>query len=465
MEVCRVGIPKVISEDATMRRLWDIVILGLIFISCTMIPFLLVFQGQAFGKSAFILYAIDVFFFIDIWLNFRSSIRREGITISDRHEIATNYRRSFFPIDLVANFPFELLMILHPDATWGGVSAIALLRMLRLLRISRIFRIFRRWERMGWINPSYLRIAKFIGIMVLLMHWLACGWFQVAACEQFPADSWVVQSGIADAGVSSQYIRSLYWTITTMTTVGYGDIIPSRDLEFIVSMIVMLLGASMYAFIIGNVASLLSHLDSGKVNHWNRMETVTEYLRSRQVPTKLVTRVRDYYEYLWARHRGLPNDALVSDLPESLRLELLHCLASDLLENVPLFKYCKPALQDSLLIALKRNTYDPGSHVVNEGDAGKRIVFISQGEIDIIRDGKQVGMFQSGDYFGHMSMLLKEKRTASVVATTYCETFELSEDAYSQMQQNYPELRDAMKKMSSEASEKLAALMLEGVVL
>jgi len=141
------------------------------------------------------------------------------------------------------------------------------------------------------------------------------------------------------------------------------------------------------------------------------------------------------------------------------------CLTSDLLENVPLFKYCKPGLQDSLLIALKRNTYDPGSHIVNEGDAGKGIFFISQGNIEIVRDSQPVGMLQSGDYFGHMSMLLKEQRTASVVATTYCETFELSESAYSQVQQSYPELRDAMKKMSSEASEKQASLMLEGVVL
>ena len=230
-------------------------------------------------------------------------------------------------------------------------------------------------------------------------------------------------------------------------------------------MAIMLLGASMYAFIIGNVASLLSHLDSGKVSHWNRMETVTEYLRSRNVPKKLVTRVREYYEYLWDRHRGFPNHALVDDVPESLRLELLHSLASDLLENVPLFKYCKPELRDSLLIALKRHSYDPGSLVVNTGDVGKRLFFISQGEVEIVRDGERIDVLQTGDYFGHMSILLKEKRTASVVATTYCEMFELSEEPYDQVQRSYPELRDAMKKMSSEASGKKASLMLEGVVL
>jgi hypothetical protein len=222
----------------------------------------------------------------------------------------------------------------------------------------------------------------------------------------------------------------------------------------------------MYAFIIGNVASLLSHLDSGKVNHWRRMETVTEYLRSRHVPKDLVSRVRGYYEYLWERHRGLPEHTLVGDLPESLRLDLLLCLARDLLENVPLFKHCKPPLRNALLMALKPHTCDPGSYVAREGDVGKEIFFICQGEVNIVKGvDERIGTLRNGDYFGHMSILLKERRTASVVAAGYCEMFVLSEEAYNQVQQGYPELRDVMKKMSSEASEKLAALMLEGVVL
>jgi voltage-gated potassium channel len=203
-----------------------------------------------------------------------------------------------------------------------------------------------------------------------------------------------------------------------MTTVGYGDIVPQRSLEYIVAIAVMLLGASMYAFIIGNVASLLGHLDAGKVNHWRKMETVTEYLRSRHVPKNLLTRVRDYYEYLWAKHRGMPEQDLVGDLPESLRLELLLSLVRELLVNVPLFKYCEPPLRDALLMELKPRTYDPGSQVAREGDVGREIFFICQGEVEVVMEGdKRIALLEGGDYFGHMSILLKEKRTASAVAT------------------------------------------------
>ena len=43
-----------------------------------------------------------------------------------------------------------------------------------------------------------------------------------------------------------------------MTTVGYGDITPHLNYEYVFTIIVMIIGAFMYAFIIGNIASLIS---------------------------------------------------------------------------------------------------------------------------------------------------------------------------------------------------------------
>jgi hypothetical protein len=67
---------------------------------------------------------------------------------------------------------------------------------------------------------------------------------------------------------------------------------------------VMLIGASMYAFIIGNIASLLSNLDSAKSSFFNKIESVTQYLKSRQVPHELIVQLRQYHEYQWAYQKG-----------------------------------------------------------------------------------------------------------------------------------------------------------------
>ena len=457
---------RIVHENSASRAVWDSCILGLILFSCVLIPFQAVFQSEAFRTSSLVLYAIDILFMLDIALNFLTTFRHEGTKVMDRREISFRYLRTAFAFDVIACLPIDILFLGALDTTVGGTSIVLVLRLLRLARVVRLFIIFRRWVRMGRVNPGYLRIAKFAAVIGLLIHWLACGWFLIAAIEGFPPDSWVVRCGVEAARPGVQYVRSLYWTITTMTTVGYGDITPARTAEYIVSMVVMLLGASMYAFIIGNVASLLSNLDSAKADYWNRMEAVAEYLRYRRVPTRLGTRIRNYYEYLWARHRGLHEDSFFGDLPRPLRLEVLMHLTRDLLGNAPLFKYCSASLRNTLLMALEPRTYDPESLVVCNGEVGREIFFVSQGKLNIIAPGGEVaGDLQDGDYFGHMSLILGEKRSASVKATTYCEIFVLTAKAYEDIRKDYPELRDVMKKMASEASEKLASLMLDGIVL
>ena len=63
------------------------------------------------------------------------------------------------------------------------------------------------------------------------------------------------------------------------------------------------------------------------------------------------------------------------------------------------------------------------------------------------------------------SRFLLERRTASARTSSYCEVFVLPEEAFSRIRKDYPEMRDVLKKMSSERSEKLAAFVLDGIVL
>ena len=74
-------------------------------------------------------------------------------------------------------------------------------------------------------------------------------------------------------------------------------------------------------------------------------------------------------------------------------------------------------------------------------------------------------MLKDGDYFGDLSLILGEKRTASVKALSYCEIFILTREDFNRIRKEYPEFRDVLKKMSSEKTEKISELVLDGVVL
>jgi len=217
---------KIIRENSRFRIIWDLFVLVLIIASCTMIPFQAAFVHVAQHASSIIIYLIDLFFLVDIFLNFFTSFRHRGTEVKDRKK----------------------------------------------------------------------------------------------------------------AG---------------------------------------------YAFIIGKIASLFSNIDAAKANFWNRIEAVTQYLRSRHVPQNLNEQVRNYYEYLWAHHRGVKEDAIFDDLPTPFRLEILRYLTRELLEKVPLFKFCSPALRNVLLLALKPQTYAPDGYIAREGEVGNEIFFISRGKIEI----------------------------------------------------------------------------------
>jgi hypothetical protein len=455
-----------IAEESRFRTGWDVCVALLVIVTGVVIPLQIAFVREVTLGGSVLVYLLDLVFVIDIGLNLRTTFRTGGTEVRDVRLIGARYRRGLLPLDVVSTVPFDMLF-LGSGAVVGGLPVVLLLRALRLLRTVRLFTILHRWERLRWTNTGYLRIGKLVAGVFLLIHWVACGWFLAAVLEGFPENSWVVLAGINDLEAGSQYLRSLYWGFVTTTTVGYGDITPHRNLEYAFTVLVMVLGASMYALIIGNIASLVSSVDSAKSAFWNRVEGVNQYLRTRDIPPELYDQIQDYHDYIWDRYRGVSAKEFLRDLPDPLRLEVLFHLTSDLIDRVPLFQHANEAMRNALLMALEPQVYVPASYVVREGELGNGIYFVSRGHLTISSAGGTLshGDLAPGDYFGDLSLLLGERRTASVRALTNCDVLYLSAPEFSRLKAEYNEFRDLLKTISSEKSEKLAALVLDGCVL
>jgi hypothetical protein len=457
---------NVIDQNTRRRLVWDIAIVVLIIFSCVIISYQVAFDPNGNHINVIVIYLIDLFFILDIYFNFFTSYSHQGIEFTDPQKIKRHYLRTFFPIDVIANFPFELVVLLIGELSILNVSLVLILRLFRLLRVIRLFKIFHHWSEKSWTNSGILRIQKFLIIILLVIHWIACIWFLTAYVSKFPLNSWAVRAGIENADSFTQYLRSLYWAIVTMTTVGYGDITPLRNTEYILTIFVILLGATTYAFMIGNIASLISKIDSVKVNFWNRIDSANQYLRYKKVPEDLNERVRKYYEYIWAKHRGLDQNLFLEDLPESLRLETMQYIARDIIEKVPIFKLSSQNLKDILLISIKPKIYPPDSVIAKEGELGNEIYFLSKGTAQVMTiDKKLYATLKDGEYFGDISLLLGERRTASVKASSYCEFLLLTKEKFDQIKNDYSEFKDVLKKVSSERTEKLEKMIMDGIIL
>ena len=65
---------------------------------------------------------------------------------------------------------------------------------------------------------------------------------------------------------STKYITALYFTMTCMTSVGFGNVSPDTDSEKIFTIIMMVIGALLYATIFGHVTTIIVRICSNQIN-------------------------------------------------------------------------------------------------------------------------------------------------------------------------------------------------------
>jgi voltage-gated potassium channel len=168
-----------------------------------------------------------------------------------------NYALSFYGvIDLLAILP-SYLEILFPQTHF-----------LMLIRSFRLLRIFRIFEMVGFLKESRLLVFSLISsyrkitvflLFVLLLTVFLGSFMYVLEYKHNPSFSSIPQS--------------IYWAIVTITTVGYGDVIPQTILGKILASFIMILGYAIIAVPTGIVsASFLNEWKNDKQNSQKRCE-------------------------------------------------------------------------------------------------------------------------------------------------------------------------------------------------
>ncbi|XP_038076431.1 potassium voltage-gated channel subfamily H member 6-like isoform X2 [Patiria miniata] len=389
---------------------------------------------------------VDVMFIIDILINFRTTyVNKNDEVVSNPGKIAVHYFKGWFLIDVVAAIPFDLLLFGGNDQQ--STTLIGLLKTARLLRLVRVARKLDRYSEYG-AAVLLLLMCTF----ALIAHWLACIWFAIGQAEKALdknhnnigwLDDLAKKTNLPynETTIESKYITALYFTFSSLTSVGFGNVSPNTNSEKIFSICVMLIGSLMYASIFGNVSAIIQRLYSGTARYHTQMLRVKEFIRFHQIPNPLRQRLEEYFQHAWSYTNGIDMNMVLKSFPECLQADICLHLNRNLLNNCAAFKGASPGCLRAFSMKFKTTHAPPGDTLIHRGDVLSALYFICRGSIEILKDDMVLAILGKDDVFGENFCQYDTvgKSKCNVRALTYCDLHKILREDLLEILDMYPE--------------------------
>ena len=364
-----------ISSTGAFRSSWDIASLFAVLFCTFSVPYDMCFSPPKSNPSSITDMVVEAFFIIEIFLNFFTTYidTDDGEEVKHPLLIAVNYSRAWLPIDLVSSIPSEMIeRIFNTVSASGDTSNLAVLsqlRIIRILRLTKLLRLLRIKQLMEDIElkvPSMRTVFglfRLLFMMMMLAHIQACVFFVVA--KQNIGNSWVSKyhlgccdsnlnfvSGAAQIAMEEEadidpcfkpedmpsldvlYTNAIYWSFTTLTSVGYGEITPCNEYEMVYSTFGMLLGSGMFAYIVGNISEVITAVAGQKIELKNRMRELQDYIVTRRLPKDISLQLRQQCLHRWRKIVFSEDDVLEEFTPQ-IRREVVKHVNKDALKKIP----------------------------------------------------------------------------------------------------------------------------------
>ncbi len=217
------------------------------------------------------------------------------------------------------------------------------------------------------------------------------------------------------------YINCLYLGISIMGSNISGDVLPLTPSEQIYATFVTLVSKLNLAFLFGEVANLISGFYSAYIEHLNRTRLIVDWLKYNSCDQRLIDRVVKYRNILWHKCKGIDDQGLVTELPESLRKEVRMQILEHLVQNADVIPKDDTGPVLSIIERLAIRLFPRGEFIIREGEIALEMYLLAEGVVDICGpEGKRICRLTPGKCFGEMALLKDCVQTR--MASAYCVT-------------------------------------------
>lgn len=462
--------------ESKVKIFWEFLMNIAYLYSSIFIPLGLTFEELSTGIWVKFILVTDVIFFLDLLQTFNTALvlkNREIIT--DRKEIALRYLKSWFALDLVSCFPFEVVFYVSSMESSSYNNFFRIVRFTRIYRISKLLKLLKHFRpslnfiKVSSNNSMKNAVVKFVYfwfIFMLSVHIFGCIWYYVGKIHGYSMISWREKYEIDGLTLSDKYLVSIYYVFLTFTTVGYGDIIPTNNTEKLFTVIMMFFGVFLYSFTVSSIITIISSNDSQELELKHKLSLIKELAFHSEFPLELTKKIKDCLKQKSLIAHLIYNNILaeISKLSSNLRTELLEHIHRQITDGIFFFESKPQVFISGLAMKMTLQTYRLKEYLYEEYDLADEVYFLKAGYVKMTCEGITFRLYTSGSYFGEVEIIEKiERESNAQVSSRAAEIFIVGKDDFLGIFKDFPEyyqevLRIAKIRKKTHECSKIDAL-------
>lgn len=403
--------------------LWRILVIIAVFTQAILLPLDFLFDLRINSWYSLLDLAITLVYLLDFLENIYQYKRIQKHSVFKEIYWDSYSSKTLFIFDVLPLLPYALLF---SNPMWQ------LLRMFKWIKVIRTMRFFqiRNIRNVASTTFWYMVFGFF-----LFSHLFSCVWLWIHGFE----------SNISNV---DNYIRAFYWVVTTLTSVGYGDIVPVGNLEMLFTVFLQLIGVGILALLVGVVVGIFTKRNPAEQRFVENMEKLRALIHYHEIPTDLEKRISDYFTYEWKQKLGYDESDLLDSLPFGLRNDLQLEFKKRAIKHIPIFAGVDENFVREIAQYLSPMILTPEDYLFHVGDVAKSMFFIQRGKINVLSEdeSKQLTILNAGDFVGEVALFKKSNRTATVKSIGYSDVYELQKKEFEKVMRKYPEIGVRIKE-------------------
>ncbi|XP_021721461.1 potassium channel SKOR-like [Chenopodium quinoa] len=382
----------------------------------------------------------QVAFLVDIVLRFFVGYRDKQTyhMVHKRRSIAFRYLKSTFILDLLACFPWDLIYKASHKK-----EIVRYMLWIRLCRVRKITFFLQKMEKDIRIKYLITRIIKLLTVELYCTHTAACIFYYLATTipESQEGYTWIGSLTLGDYSYShfreidiwKRYTTSLYFSIVTMATVGYGDIHAVNMREMIFIMIYVSFDMILGAYLIGNMTALIVK-GSQTERFRDKMAEVMKYMYRNRLDRDLRNQIKSHLRLQY--ESSYTEASVLNDIPISLRAKISQTLYMKYIENAAIFKGCSIAFMNQIVTRVHEEFFLPGEVILEQGNVVDQLYIVCHGKLEevvIEQDGseKTISHLELNSTFGQISIFGNIPQTCTVRVIDLCRLLRIDKQSLS----------------------------------